>query len=46
MEAIALSRLAWVRLFMTTGILAANAFTIPFAMVPVPITQIFIFIRF
>jgi len=30
-----------VRLFMTTGILAAKAFTIPFAIVPVPITQIF-----
>jgi hypothetical protein len=44
MEAIALSRLAWVRLFMTTGIWAAKAFTIPLAMVPVPITQIFMMV--
>jgi len=43
---IALSRLACVRLFMTTGILAANAFTIPLAMVPVPITQIFMMFDF
>jgi hypothetical protein len=46
MEAMALSRLACVRLFMTTGILAANAFTIPLAMVPVPITQTFMSFEF
>jgi membrane protein DedA with SNARE-associated domain len=37
----ALSMLAWVLLFITMGILAAKALTMPFAMVPVPITQIF-----
>ncbi len=42
----ALSKLAWVLLFMTTGILAAKALTMPFAMVPVPITQIFITVGF
>jgi hypothetical protein len=41
MEPMALSLLAWVLLFMTTGIFAAKAFTIPLAIVPVPITQIF-----
>ena len=46
MEPIALSKLAWVLLFITTGILAANALTMPLAIVPVPITQIFIIIGF